>query len=85
MAFWRDMPASRRVAAVAMVVIGFAVGALMGRETWRGFSAPRPDAGWVSAIDPVDAYNFDSLSEAPRGSLADVYLTLALPAEGRDR
>ena len=85
MVFWRNMPASRRVAAAAMVVIGLAVGTLMGRDTWRSFSATRSATGRVSMADPADSYSFDYLSEAPRGSLADVYLTLASPADGEER
>ena len=83
--FWRNMPASRRVAAVAMVVVGLAVGTLMGRDTWRSIAATRSEAGRVGMADPADSYNFDYLSEAPRGSLADAYLALALPTEGGER
>jgi len=85
MDLWRPMPAARRVAAVAMVVIGLAVGAFMGRDTSRTMAAARPETSQVSMVDSVDSYNLDYLTEAPRGSLADVYLTLASPTDGEER
>lgn len=83
--FWRGMPASMRVAAAAVLVIGFAIGALMGRGTSRTIAAAPQETGQVSMADTLGSYNLDYLSEAPRGSLADAYLTLASAANGGGR
>jgi anti-sigma factor RsiW len=85
MAFWHGMAASRRVAAAAMIVVGLAVGALMGRDMGRSVADAHSEAGRVSMADPGDLYGLDYLSEAPRGSLAGVYIALASPADGEVR
>ena len=80
MVFWRGMPAATRVAAAAMLVLAIGLGALMARDLSSG---PRP-AGIVTA-EMNDVYALDYLSEAPGGSLADAYLTLASAANGGGR
>ena len=79
--FWRGMPATMRVAAAAMLVLAIGLGALMGRDLSSG--APKPPS--LAAADPNAVYGFDYLSEAPGGSLADAYLTLASAANGGGR
>jgi anti-sigma factor RsiW len=78
--FWREMPAATRVAAAAMLVLAIGLGALMGRDLSSG---PKP-AG-IAAAEMNDVYALDYLSEAPDGSLADAYLTLASAANGGGR
>ena len=85
MVFWRGMPASRRVAAAATVVMGLAIGALMGRDASRSIADAHLEPGRVGTADPAESYNLDYLSESPSGSLADAYLTLAMPADREGR
>ena len=75
--FWREMPAATRVAAAAMLVLAIGMGALMARDLSRG---PKPAR--IAAVEMNDVYALDYLSEAPGGSLADAYLTLASAANG---
>ena len=75
--FWRGMPATMRVAAAATLVLAIGLGALMARDLSSG---PKP-AG-ITAVEMNDVYALDYLSEAPGGSLADAYLTLASAANG---
>lgn len=70
--WWRLASAPIRAAAAAVLIIGVIIGLAMG---W----AAAPSAGQTSTAaraDPLDAYQFDYLGEAPEGSLADSYLTL---------
>jgi len=77
--FWREMPTAMRVAAAAMLALAIGLGALMARDLSSG---PKP-AG-IAAADPNAVYRVDYLSDAPGGSLADAYLTLASAAnDGR--
>ncbi|MFW6106933.1 MAG: hypothetical protein ACOC8H_02110 [bacterium] len=68
------MPAPMHAAAAAVLVIGLAVGLVMGWTTSPAGQTP-PAQATVQA-DPLDAYNLDYLGDAPSGSLADSYLTL---------
>jgi anti-sigma factor RsiW len=72
--WWRLAPAPMHAAAAAVLVIGLAVGLLMGWTTLPAGQAP-PAQATVQA-DPLDAYNLDYLGDAPSGSLADGYLAL---------
>jgi hypothetical protein len=71
-----------RLAAAAVLAISLSLGALMGRDVARGVAVGLSES---AQADPAVVYNLDFLADAPSGSLADAYLTLAsAPAkEGR--
>ena len=78
--WWRLVPAPMHAAAAAVLVIGLAVGLLMGWTTSPARqAAPAPAA---AQADPLDAYNLDYLGDAPSGSLADSYLALVSGRNG---
>jgi len=70
---WYSFSPLMRIAAAAMLVLGIALGALMARS----LSGDAPRVSGVATADPNNIYGIDYLSEAPGGSLADTYLTLA--------
>jgi len=74
-AAWRQaLSIPMRAAAAVMLVLGLALGILMGRGVWSG---PGPTTGTAnSASDPLAAYNVDYLTDTPSGSLAESYLSL---------
>jgi anti-sigma factor RsiW len=78
--WWRLVPAPMHAAAAAVLVIGLAVGLLMGWTTLPASQAPPAQA--AAPADPLDAYNLDYLGEAPSGSLADSYLALVSGRNG---
>jgi anti-sigma factor RsiW len=70
--WWRLTSVPMHAAAAAALVIGLAVGLLMGQA-----AAPlAPLAADKMPSDPVDTYPLDYLGEAPGGSLADDYFAL---------
>jgi len=76
---WSSFSPAMRLAAAAMLVLGIGLGGLIGWDLSR--ATAKPPQG-VAASDPNAVYGFDYLSEAPGGSLADAYLTLASAANG---
>ena len=77
--WWTSVPVPMRLAAAAVLAISLSLGALMGWDTARGVAAA-PSAS--AQADPTAVYNLDFLADAPSGSLAEAYLTLAsAPAE----
>ena len=69
-----------RAAAAAVLLIGLAAGTLMGWQT-----SQRAATSQTMAADPVATYGLDYLADAPEGSLAGVYLSLASSRdEGRE-
>ena len=77
---WPSFSLAMRVAAAAMLALGIGLGALMG---WDMSRTPSKPSQLAAAADPNAVYRLDYLSEAPDGSLAGVYLTLASAANGR--
>ena len=71
-----------RVAAAAMLTLGIGLGALMG---WDLSRTPSKPSRLAAAADINAVYGLDYLSEAPDGSLASVYLTLASAPNGRGK
>ena len=76
--FWQSFTPAMRVAAAAMLMLGLGLGALMGMDLLRGSPTPSD----VAAADPAAVYGLDYLSDAPGGSLADAYITLASTNNG---
>jgi anti-sigma factor RsiW len=77
MSWWRLTSAPMHAAAAAVLVIGLAVGLLMGQA-----AAPvASQAAGNMQSDPVDTYPLDYLGEAPSGSLADNYFAIAATTE----
>jgi hypothetical protein len=62
------------IAAAATLLIGLAIGLMLGWTTAK--SSGRPPA--AEQTDLLGAYQFDFLSEAPQGSIADTYLTFIM-------
>lgn len=73
-------PSLLRIAAA--VLIGLGIGGWMASDLWRDSEAPTA----TNQTDITEAYNLDALADAPDGSLANSYLSLASGidiAEGR--
>ncbi|MBT3287871.1 MAG: hypothetical protein HN380_11045 [Victivallales bacterium] len=75
---WHSFSSARRSAAAAVLMLGIGLGALMARSP----STDAPEPSGLAAADPNEVYGLDYLSEAPGGSLADAYLTLASTDNG---
>lgn len=74
-----------QTAAAAVLIIGLTIGVLVGRDIWQSPSIQSGGKSQMAQTEPTDIYNLDYLTDAPRGSLADAYLTLAFATNGRDR
>lgn len=72
--WWTSVPVPMRLAAAAVLAISLSLGALMGRGVARSVAAGPSES---AQADPTAVYNLDFLADAPSGSLADAYLTLA--------
>ncbi len=70
------VPAGLRVAAAAAVILALGIGALIGRDMWRGPKASEAQPGQVAEAELVRTYRIDYLAEAPEGSLAGAYVSL---------
>lgn len=69
--WWRSLTLPMQTAAAAVLAVGLAAGALMGRDTGQRLSL-------AASGNFSEEHNFDYLSEAPAGSLVDAYLRLTL-------
>ena len=74
-----------KLAAAAVLVMGLAIGALMGRDTWQSPGIQSGGKSQMAQVEPTAIYNLDYLTDAPKGSLADAYLTLVSATNGRER
>lgn len=72
-------------AVAAVLLMGLAIGALMGRDTWQSPGIQSVGDSQMAQVEPTAIYNLDYLTDAPRGSLADAYLTLVSATNGRER
>jgi len=81
--WWESSSLPMRAAAAAVLMVGVAAGAFMARDTWE----PAPSQPVVSVqsaeADVLATYNLDYLTDAPSGSLAQIYVTLASAPNGR--
>ena len=70
--WWLDLASPLRVAAAAVLVVGLAMGTLMGLDVGQSsYTAPT-----IAKTDALTQYNLDYMGDAPRGSLAQVFLTI---------
>ena len=74
-----------KFAAAAVLVIGLAIGVLMGRDTWQSSGIQSVGKSQMAKVEPTAIYNLDYLTDAPKGSLANAYLTLVSATNGRER
>jgi anti-sigma factor RsiW len=72
-AWWRELARPARAAAAAVLVVGLALGAMMGWDMNRNGRIPQPTSG---KSDALAAFNLDYLGDAPAGSLAQVVMAL---------
>jgi len=80
--WWVSSSRPMRVAAAAVMIVGLAVGVIMGRDTWQPPAALSAVSKPSAKVDVVGVYNLDYLTDAPRGSLAQVYVTLTSAQNG---
>jgi anti-sigma factor RsiW len=82
--WWLTISAPGRAASVAMLFAGLITGLALG---WRTGWPTEPPGQVCARIQSelLDTYNLDVLSEMPRGSLADVYLTLVIGPDSEER
>lgn len=74
-----------KFAAAAVLVIGLVIGALMGRDTWQSLVIQSEAKSQMAQVEPTAIYNLDYLTDAPKGTLADAYLTLVSATNERER
>jgi len=77
--WWRMVSVPMRAAAAAMLVLGAVAGLFMG---WSALPSSVQTPGTRTQADPLDAYSLDYLTDSPKGSLADSYLTLLTGQNG---
>ena len=77
-------PITKFAAAAAVLVFGLAIGILMGWDTWQNQGIQSPGKSQMAQTEPTSLYNLDYLNDAPKGSLADAYLTLVSATNGRE-
>jgi hypothetical protein len=75
---------STKIVAAAVWIIGLTVGVLIGWDTWQSRGIESVERLQVAQVEPTDIYNLDYLSDAPKGSLADAYLTLVSATNGKE-
>jgi predicted anti-sigma-YlaC factor YlaD len=73
---------AQTAAAAAVLVIGLAIGGVMGWDTWHNQGIQSVGKSQMAQVEPTAIYNLDYLTDAPKGSLADTYLTLASATNG---
>jgi len=75
---------ARLANAVAAVAAGFVLGLGLGQQTWR-FAVSSQEAERLAArVDAEAVYSLDYLSESPRGSFTETYLSLTSVANDRE-
>ncbi|MGD8787003.1 MAG: zf-HC2 domain-containing protein [Phycisphaerales bacterium] len=75
---------ARTAAAAAVLIFGLVIGGLMGLDIWQSPNIQSGGESQMTQVEPTDIYNLDYLTDAPKGSLADAYLTLAFATNGRE-
>jgi anti-sigma factor RsiW len=82
---WFDRTGLKKSTAAAVLIVGLAIGMLMGRDNWQSSDVQSVGKSQMVQIEPTAIYKLDYLTDTPRGSLADVYLTLMSTTIGRER
>jgi len=82
---WFSRTGLKKSAAAAVLIVGLAIGMLMGWDTWQSSAIQSVGKSQMVQIEPTAIYNLDYLTDAPRGSMADAYLTLMSTTIGRER
>ncbi len=72
--WWASVSIPLRAEAAAMLAASLLIGVLMGQQTWHSAHPSNPQQAMQA--DPLAAYAFDYLSDAPGDSLAGTYLAL---------
>ncbi len=79
--WWSTATTPLRAAAVVILMVGLAVGGILGRSvTWRPVSSNTEVLS--AAMEPLTVYELDDLGGLPNGSLSEAYLELLTPAGG---
>ncbi|MBI4871546.1 MAG: hypothetical protein HY814_08260 [Candidatus Riflebacteria bacterium] len=83
-AWWRTLASPLRAAAVAMVLVGAAIGGGLG---WSMSPVPPASTSFPAqqAADLFAGYGLDAMGDAPDGSLPRIYLALLDGRTGEDR
>ena len=82
---WFDRTGLNKSAAAAVLVLGLAIGMLMGWDNWQSPAIQSVGKSQMAQVEPTAIYKLDYLTDAPKGSLADAYLTLLSATNGRER
>ena len=82
--WWRQVSMPMHAAAAAVLIVGLAVGLVMGWMA-RPSTIQTQTTEAATQGDALDAYNIDYLGDAPAGSLADSYLALVSGRNGEGR
>jgi len=82
---WFDRTGLNKSTAAAVLIVGLAIGMLMGWDNWQSPAIQSVGKSEMAQVEPTDIYNLDYLSDAPKRSLADAYLTLVSATNGRER
>jgi anti-sigma factor RsiW len=80
---WFDQTGLKKSTAAAVLVVGLAIGVLMGRDTWQSPAIQFVGKSQMAQVEPTAIYKLDYLTDTPKGSLADTYLTLVSTTNGR--
>lgn len=72
--WWTSVSFPMRAEAAAMLAASLLIGVFMGQQTWYSVHPSTPQQ--AIQADPLAAYAFDYLSDAPGDSLAGAYLSL---------
>jgi len=75
--WWTSVSVPMRLAAAALLALSLSLGALMGLDTARDLRPVASAGDQEVQADLTAVYNLDALADAPSGSLAEAYLTLA--------
>jgi len=81
--WWKDVSVPTRLAAMVAVIVGLGFGIFLGQDMWQA-PAMQPVANAQNRqADPVRVYNLDYLTEAPGGSLEQVFVAM-VSAQNRE-
>jgi len=82
---WFGRTSLKKSVAAAVLVVGLAIGTLMGWDTWQSPDVQSVGDSRMAQVEPTAIYNLDYLTSAPKGSPTDAYLMLVSATNGRER